>query len=206
MSPDKYKVIQSSHGLFFSCVSVWHSDLLERLRFCWRTAPGFFSPRWTRWWSQSVLSSLCEQLLWTPWWEKLRLKKNDNKSSDSQLLCLKVEFYFESPLCSKLSHMFCRPMRWAVMLPRAKQYETNRQNITHGIFFLRRKNFPHVKLDERNVESENGNNPEDLKFLLTGFSVKLFMSFRIAWKLFFFLGRNFVTLFHHEKEKRLLKK
>lgn len=117
-------------------------DLLERLRFCWRTAPGFFSPRQR---SQSVLSSLCEQLLWTPWWEKPRLKKNDNKSSDSQLLCLKVEFYFESPLCSKLSHMFCRPMRWAVMLPRAKQYETNRQtyfqNIKHDIFFFKEGKF-----------------------------------------------------------------
>lgn len=213
MSPDKYKVRQSSHGLFFSCVSVWHSDLLERLRFCWRTAQGFFSPRWTRWWSQSVLSSLCEQLLWTPWWEKLRLKKNNNNSSDSQLLCLKVEFYFESPLCSKLSHMFCRPMRWAVMLPRAKQYETNRQtyfkisNMT--CFFLRRKNFPHVKLDERNVESENGNNPEDLKFLLTGFSVNLFVSFgkknfppnNPAWKLFSSWGEILSVCFTMKKKK-----
>lgn len=51
------------------------------------------------------------------------------------------------------------------------------QNIKHDIFFLRREKFPHVKLDERNVESENGNNPEDLKFLLTGFSVNLFVSF-----------------------------
>ena len=32
------------------------------------------------------------------------------------------------------------------------------------LFFFQEEKFPHVKRNERNVESEYGNNPEDLKF------------------------------------------